>query len=37
MDIFVRNVPDQASNKNLELFFQNQFRPFGIDVFSCIS
>jgi len=35
MDIFVRNIPDQASNKNLEIFFQKQFRPFSIDIFSC--
>lgn len=35
MDIFVRNVPYQASNKNLETFFQERFRPFSIDVFSC--
>jgi hypothetical protein len=35
MDIFVRNIPDQASNKNLEIFFQKQFRPFSIDDFSC--
>lgn len=35
MDIFVRNVPDQASNKSLEKFFQKQFRPFSIDDFSC--
>lgn len=35
MDIFVRNIPDQASNKNLETFFRNQFRPFRIDDFSC--
>ena len=35
MDIFVRNIPDQASNKNLERFFQKQFRPLGIDDFSC--
>ncbi len=35
MDIFVRNIPDQASNKNLEIFFQKQFPPFSIDDFSC--
>ncbi|KAI9674678.1 MAG: hypothetical protein M1817_001581 [Caeruleum heppii] len=35
MDIFVRNIPDQASNKNLRTFFAAQFRPFGIDAFLC--
>ena len=35
MDIFVRNIPDQASNKNLERFFQKQLEAFGIDDFSC--
>ena len=35
MDIFVRNIPDQTSNRNLEIFFQKQFRPFSIDYFSC--
>jgi RNA dependent RNA polymerase len=35
MDIFVRNIPDQLNDKNLEKFFRNQFRPFGIDIFSC--
>jgi len=35
IDIFVRNIPDQVSNKNLEIFFQKEFRPFSIDDFSC--
>lgn len=35
MDIFVRNIPNQASNKNLEIFFQKQFRLFSINDFSC--
>lgn len=35
MDIFVRNIPEQASNKNLQTFFREHFRPFGIDDFHC--
>jgi RNA dependent RNA polymerase len=35
MDIFVRNIPDQASSKNLESFFREHFKPFGIYDFCC--
>lgn len=35
MDIFVRNVPNQASAKNLESFFRDEFRPFRIHEFAC--
>ena len=35
MDIFVRNIPNQASAKNLESFFRDEFRPFRIHEFSC--
>lgn len=35
MDIFVRNIPDQSSNKSLETFFRNNFRSFGIHEFTC--
>lgn len=35
MDIFVRNIPDQASNRNLETFFRDKFQPFHIHDFSC--
>ena len=33
--IFVRNLPDQTTEKQLKKFFQQRFRDFGIDTFDC--
>ena len=35
MDIFVRHVPEQATDKSLKKFFRTKFQPFKIDDFSC--
>ena len=35
MDIFVRNVPKQATRKQIERFFQAPLAEYGIDVYHC--
>ena len=35
MEVFVRNIPDQGTEKQLKKIFQSCFKEFRIDVFEC--